>query len=53
MVDFTGSRYRDFRSRTSREELQRASKLKSKLLGINNRDLKTLKVDLQTSLFLC
>lgn len=34
------------------EELQRASKLKSKLLGINNRDLKTLKVDLQTSLFL-
>ncbi len=35
------------------EELQRASKLKSKLLGINNRDLKTLKVDLQTSLFLC
>jgi len=32
------------------EELQRASKLKSKLLGINNRDLKTLKVDLQTSL---
>ncbi len=33
-------------------ELQRASKLKSKLLGINNRDLKTLKVDLQTSLFL-
>ncbi len=35
------------------EELQRASKLKSKLLGINNRDLKTLKVDLQTSLNLC
>ena len=34
------------------DELQRASKLKSKLLGINNRDLKTLKVDLQTSLFL-
>ncbi len=34
-------------------ELQRASRLKSKLLGINNRDLKTLKVDLQTSLFLC
>ena len=36
----------------SEEELQRASKLKSKLLGINNRDLKTLKVDLQTSLLL-
>lgn len=35
------------------EELQRGLKLKSKLLGINNRDLKTLKVDLQTSLFLC
>ncbi len=34
------------------EELQRAAKLKSKLLGINNRDLKTLKVDLQTSLIL-
>ena len=33
-------------------ELQRAAKLKSKLLGINNRDLKTLKVDLQTSLLL-
>jgi len=33
-------------------ELQRASKLKSKLLGINNRDLKTLKVDLKTSLLL-
>ena len=33
-------------------ELQRASKLKSKLLGFNNRDLKTLKVDLETSLFL-
>ena len=31
-------------------ELQRASKLKSKLLGINNRDLKTLQVDLKTSL---
>ncbi len=35
------------------DELQRASKLKSKLLGINNRDLKTLKVDLQNSLNLC
>ncbi len=34
------------------QELQRASKLKSKLIGINNRDLKTLKVDLETSLFL-
>jgi indole-3-glycerol phosphate synthase len=33
-------------------ELQRASRLKSKLLGINNRDLKTLQVDLQTSLLL-
>ena len=37
----------------SEEELQRASKLKSKLLGINNRDLKTLKVNIETSLFLC
>ncbi len=32
------------------EELQRAYKLKSKLLGINNRDLKTLEVDIKTSL---
>lgn len=32
------------------EELQRASKLKSKLLGINNRNLKDLTVDLKTSL---
>lgn len=37
----------------SEEELQRAAKLKSKLLGINNRDLKTLKVDIETSLLLC
>ncbi|OFW80005.1 MAG: hypothetical protein A2887_06805 [Alphaproteobacteria bacterium RIFCSPLOWO2_01_FULL_40_26] len=34
------------------EELQRASKLKSKLLGINNRDLKTLKTSIEISLFL-
>jgi indole-3-glycerol phosphate synthase len=32
------------------EELQRALRMKSKLLGINNRNLKTLQVDLQTSL---
>ncbi len=32
------------------EELHRASSLKSKLLGINNRDLKTLEVDIKTSL---
>ena len=32
------------------EELHRALKMKSKLVGINNRDLKTLKVDLQISL---
>lgn len=34
------------------EELQRAARLRSRLLGINNRDLKTMKVDLETSLFL-
>jgi len=32
------------------EELQRALKLKSKLIGVNNRDLKTLKIDLNTTL---
>lgn len=32
------------------EELKRALKLKSRLLGINNRSLKTLQVDIETSL---
>jgi cyclic pyranopterin phosphate synthase len=32
-----------------RAELDRALKLDAKLIGINNRDLKTLKVDLQTA----
>ena len=32
------------------DELERALKLKSKLIGVNNRDLKTLKIDLNTTL---
>jgi indole-3-glycerol phosphate synthase len=32
------------------EELQRAAALGAKLIGVNNRNLKTLKVDLETSL---
>lgn len=33
----------------NREELQTALQLKSRLLGVNNRDLKTLKVDIGTT----
>jgi len=33
----------------TREELDRALKAEAKIIGVNNRDLKTLKVDLQTS----
>ena len=32
------------------QELERALQLKSKLIGINNRDLKTFKIDLETTL---
>lgn len=36
----------------NREELQTALQMQSKLLGINNRDLKTLQVDIQTTMTL-
>lgn len=37
----------------NREELERALQIPSKLIGINNRDLKTLNVRLETTLELC
>jgi len=36
-----------------KDELQRAKKLKSKLIGVNNRNLKTLKTDIKTTVKLC
>lgn len=37
----------------SRDELKRALSMQSKLIGINNRDLQTMKVDLSRSATLC